>query len=105
MRLAFSAACLFLAVLPVAAATAEEPGAQCGARDQMLDQLSEKYAEKPVAMGETPDGRQIELLSQRDGSTWTLIMTSPEGWSCMMAAGESWRELRVQQSRNTAPTE
>ena len=105
MRLAVTAACLLLAALPFTSASAEQPGAQCGARDQMLDQLSEKYAEMPVAMGETPDGRQIELLSQRDGSTWTLIMTSPEGWSCMMAAGESWRELRVQQSKNVPSEE
>ncbi len=79
---------------------AEEPGQQCDSREQMLSHLSQKYEEVPVAIGETPDGRQIELLSQRDGSTWTLIMTSPEGWACMMAAGESWRELRVQQSKN-----
>ena len=26
-----------------------------------------------------------------DGTTWTIIMTSPQGMSCVMAVGEAWQ--------------
>ena len=27
------------------------------------------------------------------GATWSIIVTRPNGMSCLVAAGEAWREL------------
>ena len=104
MRIAALTAVLLPLTLS-APALAEGGGQQCDTRDALLDALAEKYGEVPVAVGEHSNGSKIELVSKSDGDTWSLIVTSPEGWSCFLAAGEAWRELRVQQSRNPAEAE
>jgi hypothetical protein len=101
MRIAALAACLF----PLAMTTPALAEQQCDTREAMLDTLAEEYGEVPVAVGEHANGDTIELVSKSDGDTWSLVVTSEEGWSCLLAAGESWRELRVQQSRNPAEAE
>lgn len=104
MRSAAVAATL-LSIAAISPALANDGGQQCDTREAMLETLADKYAEVPVAVGEHSNGNRIELVSKSDGVTWSLIVTSPEGWSCLLAAGEAWRELRIQQSRNPAQAE
>tara|TARA_Y100000034_G_scaffold14971_1_gene15754 strand:+ start:7617 stop:8015 length:399 start_codon:yes stop_codon:yes gene_type:complete len=59
-------------------------------RALVVQQLLEKHAEKPVGMGIAANGHIIELFTSPDGSTWTLIMTSPNGKSVMLGSGEYW---------------
>jgi hypothetical protein len=33
-------------------------------------------------------------LTTGDGGTWTIILSSPNGTSCLVAAGEGWRGLK-----------
>ncbi len=66
--------------------------ALCRARDGLLTQLESKYGEIPVAIG-VADGALVELLTAKDGITWTIILTSPKGMSCLIASGEGWRPL------------
>lgn len=96
---------LLLPLTLTAPALAESGGQQCDTRDALIATLAEKYGEVPVAVGEHSNGNKIELVSKSGGDTWSLIVTSPEGWSCFLAAGESWRELRVQQSRKPVEAE
>ncbi len=44
-------------------------------------------------MGVAENGGLIEVLSSQKGSTFTIIVTSPEGETCMVAAGEDWQGL------------
>ena len=39
------------------------------------------------------DGALVELLTAKDGITWTIILTSPKGVSCLVASGDGWRPL------------
>lgn len=71
-------------------------GNNCGARKTVLDYLSTKYEEKPVAMGIAANGSLIEVLSSSKGSTFTIIITVPDGKTCMVAAGEGWEDLIAQ---------
>ncbi len=73
-------------------ASAQGAPAICRARDGLLTQLESKYGEVPVAIG-VADGALIELLTAKDGITWTIILTSPQGLSCLIASGEGWRPL------------
>jgi hypothetical protein len=66
---------------------------QCDTRDKMTAYLSAKYKEAPVAVGVTNTGGLVEVLSTGDGNTWTIIVTTPQGMSCLVAAGEGWRAL------------
>jgi hypothetical protein len=72
----------------------------CNTRDSVLSLLANKYKEAPVAVGVTNTGGLVEVLSTGDGNTWTIIVTTPQGMSCLVAAGEGWREL---EQRNVEP--
>jgi hypothetical protein len=87
------AAALALAV-PASLGNADVPDeSNCGQRTTVLDYLSAKYSEKPIAMGVAANGGLIEVLTSLEGSTFTIIVTMPEGETCMVAAGESWENL------------
>jgi hypothetical protein len=77
--------------LPTAAAAAPQ---SCAPRTELLKQLSARYSEAPVAVGLASNGALIELLTSGSGSTWTLIVSQPNGPSCLVAAGESWQDLK-----------
>ena len=83
-----------------AASDTPQAGAQtaaCGERSAVLTTLKGKYAEKPESMGLAGNGTVVEVLSSEDG-TWTIIMTAPNGVSCLLAAGDYWRRLPKQEA-------
>ncbi len=68
----------------------------CTERSEVLGHLATRYSEAPVAMGLANNGGVIEVLSSGKGTSWTIIITMPNGVSCMLAAGESWESLPVE---------
>lgn len=74
-------------------ARAVEPGTpSCNEKDIVHEYLAEKFQEVPSSAGITSTGRLVEVLSNKSGS-WTIIITSTHGLSCLIAAGEGWREV------------
>ncbi len=92
--LAFTAA-LFAA--PADGAVQQIP---CNQRNDVLGLLAQKYQELPIAVGVTNRGGLVEVLSTGDGKTWTIIISSPDGEACMVAAGEGWRVLPKADARD-----
>jgi hypothetical protein len=91
MRLhGFGAALVSVIIGPVATAAADD---NCADRQRVLDFLSENYQESPVAAGIANNGGLIEVVTTPDGGTWTILITMPDGTSCMVAAGEDWERL------------
>jgi len=82
---------LALASLIAGPALAQQmPGQQmCGPRSDLLAQLKDKYKETPTGFGMTGSGAVVELMTGENGS-WTLVLSFPDGRSCLMAAGEGW---------------
>jgi hypothetical protein len=64
----------------------------CGERGKFLEHLGSNYQEGPVAMGLVSNGSVLEVLTSEKGS-WTIIVTQPDGKSCVVAAGESWENV------------
>jgi hypothetical protein len=91
MRLVSPLFAVWTLVLPLAAAKAEPA---CGHRVDVLKELSERYKEAPVALGLASNGSLLEVLSSDGGTTWTIIVTSPDGTSCLVAAGEDWQPTK-----------
>ena len=77
-----------IVALATSTATAQP---KCDARDSVVKHLASKYKENPVAIGVTNSGGLVEVLSTKNGTTWTIIVTTPQGMSCLVAAGEGWR--------------
>ena len=67
----------------------------CMNRAEVLKQLSSKYAETPIALGLEKRGDVVEIFSSGDGATWTLVLTRPNGETCLVAAGEAWQAIRA----------
>jgi hypothetical protein len=88
-------AAAFAGLMTLPAASPAEAGPDCSPRARVLDHLASKYREAPVAIGVTSGGGLLEVLSSGDGLTWTIIVTTPQGMSCLMAAGEGWRPVEA----------
>ena len=78
---------VFLLSLP---ALAQSP---CDRRDSVIDLLEQKYREAPVAAGVTHQGSLVEVLTDEKSGTWTIIVTSPQGTTCLIFSGDGWRRL------------
>lgn len=65
----------------------------CAERAALLSSLHREYSEAPKGVGLASNGSVMELLTSTDGKTWTLLMTQPNGTSCVVAAGEAWDSL------------
>ncbi len=74
--------------------------AACNQRADIVTQLAGKYKEVPIAIGVNSKGHLVEVLSSEHGRTWTIIVTSPAGMSCVVSVGEDWstRQLEEQQA-------
>ena len=62
----------------------------CLKHNKLAEALDGRYSEKPIAAGLDSAGKLLEIFATVDGATWTMVMTSPEGTSCVIAAGEKW---------------
>lgn len=72
-------------------ATAEQQGLPCARRDDMVKTLASRYRELPRAIGLANQTTVIEIFTSEAG-TWTILLTRPDGASCIVSAGEHWEE-------------
>ena len=66
---------------------------QCQPRDILLERLERSYGEVPAGSGVIHDGALLEIVMTPDGATWSMVVTSPGGISCLVATGEAWRAV------------
>ena len=75
------------------ALTAEAQSTQCGERQEVLSRLSEKWHEQIIGQALASNGTVLEVLTTKSGSTYTIIMTRPNGTTCVMSTGQFWRQI------------
>lgn len=95
-RIAFFAALLLLSgalILMLPRSTDAAPEAVCFDRSSLIEHLSGRFAETPVAAGLAANGSMVEVFSSPDGQTWTIVLTRPDGATCVVASGESWIDV------------
>ena len=92
LRIVIVVAALGIAMVPGLAQAQQMP---CAERDLILSKLGQDYAEQPVSLGLSSTGTLVEILASEGGS-WTLIYTRPDGPSCVIATGESWKNITQQ---------
>lgn len=87
--IAASAALAAIGVAPTAYAAAP-----CQERGAVLNKLAKSYAETPVAIGMASNGGVLEVLAtEADTGSFTIIVTMPNGMSCMLASGKHFELL------------
>ena len=65
----------------------------CMTHAEVEKQLGANYAEIPVALGLASNGSVFEVFSTVDGTSWTMVVTLPNGTSCLLAKGEAWENV------------
>lgn len=73
-------------------AAAQQGMVPCGAREDMAERLKTGYDEHPSALGLSSNGRLLEVYTSING-TWSIILTRPDGISCLVAVGENWQTM------------
>lgn len=93
---AFIAAAVAFALYALyTASPADAQGAvPCGDRAKVVALLAKRYKEVPRAMGLASRSGILEIYVSEKGS-WTILMTSTKGRSCMLAVGENWEDLKA----------
>ena len=82
---------LALTISTISSAQAQMP---CGKREDFTAKLQKKYGEVRRGMG-LGGGMIFELWTNGDSGSWTILMTRPNGVSCIYAAGEEWNDAPV----------
>ena len=65
--------------------------ATCGDRSDVTKKLERKFGELQRGTGVVSSNQILELWQSNNG-TWTILMTRPDGVTCIMAAGDFWRK-------------
>lgn len=76
----------------LASANAQAPAQQnCAMRLDVVSQLAERYSEAPVAIGLTDSGQLLEIFASKTGETFTVVLTMPNGVTCLVTSGQEWQ--------------
>lgn len=67
----------------------------CGDRDQIVVSLSDRWDEQRTGIGLSSSGAVWEIFSSQNG-TWTMLVTTPDGPTCIVSAGEHWDAMVVE---------
>jgi hypothetical protein len=67
--------------------------ANCALRDVVVERLESQFSERLTAGGlqaSRANSSLIEVWTSKDTGTFTVIVTNPQGISCVVAAGTDW---------------
>jgi hypothetical protein len=95
MTMKFLTALCAIGVLAVTAPVAAQQDAQCADRGRVIMHLAENYGEGLTGYGLMGDGVNIiEVYTNAETGTWTIVYTSASGMSCLVADGEGWTTVK-----------
>ncbi len=87
---------LITSALILGMAAAGPPAAQaqmaCGARDSVVAKLGDKYGEVRRGGGLAGPTAIFEIWASEATGTWTILKTTPNGLTCIMAVGDGWHD-------------
>lgn len=68
--------------------------ARCHSRDVLIATLQDRFSEVHVAGGLTQDGsRFVEVFASDTTGSWTILYTTPDGVSCVLASGTGYTTI------------
>jgi hypothetical protein len=62
----------------------------CAERTLVVERLAERYGETLQSMGLHQNNAVLEVYASEETGTWTILVTSPDGNACLLAAGKMW---------------
>jgi hypothetical protein len=86
-------AALVFALLPSVAYSQTARGPPCADRDHIVSLLRKQHGEHLTGYGLSSTGILFEIHAAADGG-WTLIVTTADGRSCVIASGGHWQTVK-----------
>ena len=77
-------------LLSVGAATAQD---LCMTHEEAVTWLEAQFDERVIGRGLAENGRVMFEVFAGPKGTWTLLVSTPEGGSCIIADGLDWQQL------------
>lgn len=62
----------------------------CGEHGEIVDRLSDEYAEFRTSLMVDSEGNLVEVYSNLETGTWTLLITWPRGRTCVVSSGNNF---------------
>lgn len=84
------AGAVFLAI-GLSITTAKAGAAFCGERNKMVNVLKNKFSEERMAAALSQSGITAFEFFVSSKGTWTVLMTTADGTTCIVASGHSWK--------------
>lgn len=84
-----------VSALTMAQVAHAQDGAQqaiCGTRADVVEKLSGKFGELQQGAGLVNKNRILELWRSEKTGSWTILMTRADGKTCILAAGNHWKD-------------
>lgn len=81
----FAAIALIATLIAIPTGVAET----CAQRSDFIAFLKDHFGEVEVAQGLSSSGHLVEIFVAPAGS-WTILVSRPDGLSCLVDAGEPW---------------
>jgi hypothetical protein len=65
----------------------------CAPRQQVIERLAERYGETPRGVGLGNRNSMVEIYASDATGTWSIVVTSARGLSCLVASGQAWEVI------------
>ncbi len=81
---------------------AQQVSAQnCAPREDVIKRLAKSYGETRRGIGIVRQGAVMEVYASDQTGSWTIVVTLPEGVTCLIASGQSYETLAETLPPNT----
>ena len=81
--------------LGASAALDTADASMCDSRERMTSLLESRYKEAPIAIGVVSDRGVMEVYVSSGSGTWSIVVTTPQGKTCIIAAGQNFEEVEA----------
>jgi hypothetical protein len=93
-----------LGLLTAAGPAVAQQQARCAPRAQLLDMIQNRFDETRRAIGLTGSQTVMELYASETSGSWTILVTLPNGMTCLVAAGSAFEAETGPAPARGAPT-
>ncbi len=88
----FILAAVVFAALMLAIGTQAQAQTACGKRADMVRVLDKEYGETRRGGGLSGPTAIFEIWASEATGSWTILVTAPNGLTCIMAVGTGWHD-------------
>lgn len=80
-------------VFGAAALAPPATAATCFQRENVVQTLQTLFSERQTALGLQANGKLVEVWTSAESGNFTILVTSPDGISCVVSSGGFWQSV------------